>query len=190
MTGLISSICEVINLQGKVHVAIGVGALACLCVKYPSGFDFNGINILPIISMATAAAGSYAPDIDSNRTHAGQKHKVASSVVSKVGGGHRGITHTLLFPAIIAGFMIFVNGYLAQYQYLATLVQSLLFGFEFGWVMHIFADLFNGKGCPVFWPIVQAKVHIMDLPSSGFVPWIFAAVLIAICAFFTLGGLF
>lgn len=175
-------------MQGKVHVAIGVGTLACLCIKYPTGFDLNGINIMPAISLLTAAAGSYAPDIDNARTHAGQKHKVTSTVISKVGGGHRGITHTLLFPAIIFGIMFAVQSTLVDYNYLATLVQSLLFGFEFGWLMHIFADLFNGKGCPIFWPIVQAKLHILDLPSSGAVPWIFAVVVVAICAFIVIGG--
>ena len=176
-------------MQGKVHVAIGVGALACICFKYPTGFDLNGINIVPGIALLTAAAGSYAPDIDSSHTHAGQKHKVASKVVSKVGGGHRGITHTLLFPAIIFAVMFAVQQTLVDYDYLAMLVQSLLFGFEFGWLMHIFADLFNGKGCPIFWPIVKSKLHVMDLPSSGIVPWVFAIVLVAVLGFLMLGGI-
>lgn len=176
-------------MNGKVHVAIGVASVVCLCVKYPTGFEMFGVNVLPEIALLTAAAGSYAPDIDSSRTHAGQKHKVASKVVSKVGGGHRGITHTLLFPTIVGALMYFVQGYLAEYDTLATICLSILFGFEMGWCMHIFADLFNGKGCPIFWPLMRSKVHILDLPSSGFVPWIFAAVLIGLMAVVTFGGL-
>ena len=176
-------------MQGKVHVAIGVATVACLCVKYPAGVEMFGANILPEIALLTAAAGSYAPDVDNSRTHAGQKHKVTSKVVSKVGGGHRGITHTLLFPFIIGVLMFFASGYLKDFPSLATLVMSLLFGFMLGWCMHIFADLFNGKGCPLFWPLMKSKVHIMDLPSSGAGPWLFAAVIIGVMAVLTFGGL-
>lgn len=175
-------------MQGKVHVAIGVATVGLMCIKYPEGFNLAGAHILPIISLATAAAGSYAPDVDSAMTHAGQKHKVTSKVVSKVGGGHRGITHTLLFPAIIGVLMYMTASNLSSYPALATIVQSLLLGFEMGWIMHIVADLFNGKGCPLFWPLMKGKVHIMDLPSSGAVPWIFAVVFVAVMSFFTLNG--
>ena len=175
-------------MQGRVHVTIGVGAIACLCLKYPTGFDFCGITILPEIALLTAAAGSYTPDIDSTMTHSGHKHKTASKVINKVGGGHRGITHTLLFPAIIAVAMFYLHFLLNRYSHLDMAVQSLFFGFELGWLLHIFADLFNGKGCPIFWPIVRSKLHILDLPSKGMIPWIFAAVLIALVGFFTLGG--
>ena len=177
-------------MQGKVHVAIGVATVACMCVKYTKGFDIMGVNVLPEIAIFTAAAGSYAPDVDSSRTHSGQKHKVTSKVVSKVGGGHRGITHTLLFPVLLGLLMYFTQSYLVQYQYVATLTLSLLFGFEVGWVMHIFADLFNGKGCPIFWPIMRGKVHILDLPSDGIGAWCFAVVFVGLMSIATFGGVF
>lgn len=177
-------------MQGKVHVAIGTVSVICLCMKYPQGFEFAHTHIVPLISLAAASAGSYAPDIDMGRTHAGMKHKTASKVISKVGGGHRGITHTLLVPAIIAALMFIVSNFLTQYSYLASLANSLLFGFETGYIMHLFADLFNGKGIPLLWPIMRGKVHIMDLPSSGVIPWVFAAIFTAIIGVFTFGGLF
>lgn len=160
-------------MQGKVHVAVGVTTVAYLVYKHPMGFDFNGTTILPVVALLTAAAGSYAPDIDMGTTHAGRKHQLTSKVVNKVGGGHRGITHTLLFPAIIFGLIYFTQNYLSSYAFLASLIVSLLYGFEIGWVLHIFADLFNGKGCPVLWPLMKGKVHIMDLPSKGFGAWCF-----------------
>lgn len=177
-------------MQGKVHVAIGTATVACLLVKYPMGFDLNGVTIIPAISLVTAAAGSYAPDIDSTRTHAGMKHKVTSKVVNKVGGGHRGITHTLLVPAITLVLMYLANSYLVSWPYIASIVNSLIFGFAIGYIMHLFADMFNGKGIPLFWPLMKGKVHIMDLPSSGFVPWLFALILVGIMAVLTFGGVF
>lgn len=177
-------------MQGKVHVAIGTATAAFLCVQYPNGFDLGGVNVIPYIALLTASAGSYAPDIDMQTTHSGKKHKTASKVINKIGGGHRGITHTLLFPVILYVLMIFSQNYLQAYSGLASLVISLLFGFELGWIMHIFADLFNGKGCPIFWPIMQGKVHIMDLPSSGIGAWLFAIVYVSILVLIIRGGLF
>lgn len=176
-------------MQGKVHVAIGVATTCLMCVKYPTGFDAFGIHILPEIALLTAAAGSYAPDIDSSMTHSGRRHKVVSKVVSKVGGGHRGITHTLLVPVILAVLVALTGIYVSKYSNIATVLGSIIFGLEVGWVMHIFADLFNGKGCPILWPLMKGKVHIMDLPSSGFIPWAFATILVAIMGFVTFGGI-
>lgn len=177
-------------MTGKVHVTIGVASVLCLFAKYPTGVEIAGVAIQPVIAMATAAAGSYAPDIDMGTTHAGRKHKNVSKVVSKVGGGHRGITHTLLVPTVLACLMFYTNTSLNSYPALCTSVVSLIAGFEFGWIMHIFADLFNGKGCPLLWPIVRSKISIMDLPSSGFVPWMFAVFLISIMGFISFGGVF
>lgn len=175
-------------MQGKVHVAIGCATAACLAVKYPTGLDIMGMNILPTISLIAATAGSYAPDIDMGRTHSGMKHKTASKVISKVGGGHRGITHTLLVPVVVAAFMWFINGYLTGLPYITSFILSLCFGWEWGYLMHLFADMFNGKGIPLFWPLLRTKVHIMDLPSSGFVPWLFTIIFVVVFGYIIFGG--
>ena len=176
-------------MNGKVHVAIGVGTAACLLMKYPTGMDFYGLSVSPAIALLTATAGSYAPDIDLGRSHSGMKHKVASKVITKVGGGHRGITHALLVPTIVLILMMFVSSYLSAAPSLAYLLNSLLFGWEWGYLLHIFADLFNGKGVPLFWPLLQTKVHIMDLPSTGIVPWIFSVVLVGAFGALIFGGI-
>ena len=175
-------------MNGKVHVAIGVASAACLCVAHPTGVELFGMKMLPEIMLLSVAAGSYAPDVDNPRTHAGAKHKVVSKVVSKTGGGHRGITHTLLFPAILSCMCYFINSYMKSYQAINTFLLSIVGGFLLGWVMHIFADLFNGKGCPLFWPLMKSKVHIVDLPSQGFIPWVFAGAFTLVIAYLTFGG--
>ena len=176
-------------MQGKVHVAIGAGCLAVLCLKHPAGFTLaDNVFIIPEIGMFTAAAGSLLPDIDMHSTSMGRKHKITSKVVNKVGGGHRGITHTLLFPVLLVLATLSVMNFLAGYFWLQTISSSLFFGFTFGYVMHIFADLFNGKGCPILWPISRSKVSIADLPSKGWVPWVFAFVVIGLFAILIFGG--
>ena len=138
-------------MQGKVHAAIGFGCLAVLSMKFPAGFKFiNDVTVLPEIGLVTATFGSLLPDIDMQRTSMGMKHKVTSKVVNKVGGGHRGFTHTLVIPALLVALTVFAADYLASYYYLSLIACSLLFGCTFGYIMHIVADLFNGKGCPIF----------------------------------------
>lgn len=175
-------------MNGKVHAFIGVGTVACITLANPRGFTMFGSTIIPVISLATAAAGSFMPDIDNPRTHAGMQHKVASKVISKVGGGHRGLTHSLIFPALILALMFYISTFAVNYRYIASLLMSLLFGYVTGWIMHIFADLFNGKGCPILMPLSKSKIHILDLPSTGAVPWIFAVALVALMALITFGG--
>lgn len=178
-------------MQGKVHVAIGSGCLAVLCLKYPTGFTIaNGVHIIPVIGMLTAAIGSKLPDIDMQTTSMGRKHKTTSKVINKVGGGHRGITHTLLFPALLALLTLYCVKYLNGYYWLQAITSSLLFGLTFGYIMHIVADLFNGKGCPILWPISKNKISVMDLPSSGFIPYVFAFIVIGLFAIVTIGGNF
>lgn len=173
-------------MQGKIHVLIGAGSLALFCVKCPAGFEFAGSRVIPAIGMVTAAFGSYLPDIDQQRTHMGMKHKLTSKAVSKVGGGHRGFTHTLVIPVLLALTIWYVGTNLTN-SLLSSIVMSLLFGVEFGYTMHIVADLFNGKGCPLFWPLIQGKVHIMDLPSKGFVPYLFAVIFLGLIGFLLFG---
>lgn len=163
-------------MQGKVHVAIGTVTAVGLIVAFPKGFEVLNVNMIPLISLATIEAGSYLPDIDMGTTHSGRQHPLVSKAISKLGGGHRGVTHTLVVPIILIILVRAIGLYLGDLHYLASLLGSLIFGFFVGWVSHIFADLFNGKGCPLLWPIMQGKVHIMDLPSDGFVPWVFTGV--------------
>ena len=124
-------------MTGKIHVTVGTVSLAFLAAKYPTGFVAFGTTVYPMIGLISAAAGSYAPDIDMQRTHAGQKHKTISKVVNNVGGGHRGVTHTLLVPAIVGVLIYFTSSYLSSIPLLASFLMSILFGFEFGYVMHL-----------------------------------------------------
>lgn len=171
-------------MTGKIHVIVGMSTLSMLCLKCPGGFEMFGTTIYPFIGLFTATAGSYAPDIDLGRTHEGQKHKVASTVISKVGGGHRGITHTLLVPAICLVLMYMTYSKFYYNQMLCSTLMSLLFGWLFGYGMHLVADLFNGKGIPLFWPVFRTKVHVMDIESNGWQAWAWLVVYLALAFFF------
>lgn len=179
-----------------VHMTVGVSTFLLLSLKCPSGFEVMNTNVIPTVAMLSAAVGSYLPDLDMKPMHYSQGKKgiakagakMTTKGVNALTGGHRGITHTLLFPAI----MLFLYAYTTQGlpRGLATTLGSVIFGCFGGWVLHIFADLFNGKGCPLFWPLMKSKIHIMDVPSEGIGQWIWCAVYVGLLGFIVLGRSF
>lgn len=179
----------------SVHVTAGTATMLFLAVKYPSGFPVAGVNVLPALTIVTAMTGSFIPDFDTKPMHYSQgkrgiSKKIAqakSKVVNTATGGHRGVTHTLLFPGIMCALMWYIANYFGKMPHFASLCMSLIFGFAAGWIIHIFADLFNGKGCPILWPFVKAKFHVMDFPSEGIGQWIWC-VLYLIVSFMVILG--
>lgn len=178
-----------------VHVTVGVSTWLMLSIASPSGVNVLGVNVLPALAMVTSAAGSFLPDFDTKPMHYTQGKKGVSKkiakgktkVANKITGGHRGITHTLLVPAILAFVMWYVAAYLTSISALASILMSLVFGMFSGWVLHIFADLFNGKGVPLFWPLLKKKIHIADFPSEGIGQWIWCAIYVVAAFMIILG---
>lgn len=74
---------------------------------------------------------------------------------------HRGPTHSLAIPGIF--LWIWSDIYRGMDPYLDVLTISFLSGYT----LHIMADMLNGKGCPLFWPISKSKINIMDLDYDG-----------------------
>lgn len=142
-------------MTGKTHAAVGIATTAAIIVLNPRGFDLWGVKILPVISLATAATGSYLPDIDIHQSALGQKHRFISKRLK-----HRGFTHTLVVPVLILTAMQFVSFFMSHLPTVATLFNSLLFGLVSGWILHIFADLFNRKGVPLLYPFSKSHLHI------------------------------
>lgn len=167
-------------MNKKVHTIAGVVPFVLLSINEPTGFEFMGATILPVVACLTSAVASPLPDLDLKPMHysqgkksvAKQVAKVKTKVVNKVTGGHRGITHTLLFPVLFLLILGVARSTLSEFQHLYNIVASLLFGVLSGWSLHIFADMFNGKGCPLLWPFIRKKIPGVDLPSEGIVPYI------------------
>lgn len=141
-------------MTGKTHMICGVSTYVYLMATIPV-VTSAGL-VASVAGLAGSAMGSYLPDIDLASSKAGQKAPWISKLTS-----HRGITHTLLFPAIIAA--------LAWYTYTIPIpiLPTFLFGLIVGWVAHIVADLFNSVGVPILWPIVRQKIHIASLKTDN-----------------------
>jgi membrane-bound metal-dependent hydrolase YbcI (DUF457 family) len=94
---------------------------------------------LPSIGLICVLFGSLLPDIDTKTSSLGRWFVFRPL---QVAFSHRGITHSLLFLAILSlGFWYFL---------------PLGFeGFVLGYGSHLFLDLLTIKGIPLFWPITQ-----------------------------------
>lgn len=156
-------------MTGKTHALCGTVTMAALTAVQLHGFDLMGHTYLPAIGLLSVAAGSYAPDVDIQRSRLGHKYKFLSKHLT-----HRGITHTLLCPALL--FLCMAGVASAGIPFL----PDLIFGFLLGWVVHIVADLFNKKGVPVFWPLIRKKVHIATVLTSSWQEGVFAVLWIGV----------
>ena len=167
-------------MNKTVHTIAGAVPFVLLTAACPEGFEVLGGRVLPIVAITTSIVASPLPDFDLKSMHFSQGKKglgkkvaqLKTKAVNKVTGGHRGITHTLLFPVLFAVAYFICQDLLSKYYYLCSFVGSLIFGLFSGWSLHLFADMFNGKGCPLLWPIIKKKIPGVDLPSTGVVPYI------------------
>ena len=147
-------------MTGKTHATVGVLSTAALIILHPKGFEVGNIQILPIISLATAALGSYLPDIDIHQSALGRKYRIISKMLK-----HRGFTHTLVMPLCFLLLMYVVAHYMFPFSMLVIGINSLLFGLMFGWILHIFADMFNKKGVPLLFPITNSRIYVATVKT-------------------------
>lgn len=169
-------------MNRAVHCTIGVTTAIAFSVLHPTTLTIYGIKMLPEIMIIPSIIGSALPDWDLKPMHYSQGKKgfakkvaqMQTKAVNTVTGGHRGITHTLLFPALFVVAMKLINQYLFRTSLISTTLCSIFAGLLLGWCLHILIDMLNGKGCPLLWPLIRSKISFLDLPSEGVVPWIIA----------------
>ena len=147
--------------------------MAALTLKYPTELVLHGQTYVPAIGLVTAVAGALLPDADMKTTTAGRKLGPIGTLTSKL-FTHRGLTHTFLFPILIYVWMSTIH---------VPVVPSLMLGLVVGWVSHIIADTFNGKGVPLLWPIIRHRMHLLDIPLGTIPEGIFSVLWIVACVF-------
>jgi membrane-bound metal-dependent hydrolase YbcI (DUF457 family) len=62
-------------------------------------------------------------------------------------------------------------------------INSLIGGFVLAYASHIIADGFNGKGVPLFWPIIKNKVHVMSVVTGTYQEYVFLFVWVSVLLF-------
>lgn len=136
-------------MRGRTHAVCGVITMAAITAATANSLNIGAYHLMPAVGLVLAGPGSYGPDIDHHATSLGHKHPFISRHLT-----HRGITHTLLVPAILVGII-----YLC-FTYNVTIIPDLLFGYLVGWIVHIIADMFNTTGVPILWPLTNKKISL------------------------------
>lgn len=146
-------------MNGVTHEIVGVVSAITVTAVLGKQINISGNDVLMPMSLLTVAAGSILPDIDLQSTTMGRRHKIISRIFT-----HRGMTHTLVFPSILIVLFYLLPNFLEGSALLT--MSSLLFGLIFGWLMHLFADMFNGKGIPLFWPAIRSHIHVAKVVTG------------------------
>ena len=184
-------------MNRPVHIATGISLYAIVAVAQKENINIGGVEIYSTVGVLGTLIGSIAPDWDLKSMHftRGKKGiargvaKLKTKAVNSVTGGHRGITHTLLIPAIVTYVEYLLIPLTLSIPILFNIGYSVLFGAIVGYLLHLYADLYNGKGVPILWPIIKKKISIADLPSEGIVPWIWLILhVVALIGFYVMKG--
>ena len=156
-------------MNGTVHSIIGVSTGAAVILTASNRLPVLESSVIaPTVFMLATTTGSIFPDLDLPGRPLGFL-------------GHRGFTHTLTIPAIcIVLSQIIPSGHVFD------VLKAFFLGFGFAWLMHIFADLFQKRGVPLFWPFLPMKVHIhlfnMPVKYDKVFLMVYCAFLIFICS--------
>ena len=138
-------------MNGPVHTIIGLSTGILGATVLYDNFPILQESVLgPTAYVIAITYGSILPDLD---LPGRPLHFL---------GGHRGITHTLVGPALCFVLMNIAKD--SQFGELSGLFRAGMLGIVVGWLLHIFADMFQRKGVPLFWPLSKARIHIASIP--------------------------
>lgn len=138
-------------MTGKTHLAAGTA----IGLLISSQLDLSLSDTLAVT--VCAAAGSLIPDIDNATSKLGRRFAPASILI-QLFIGHRTLFHAPLLYLILA--FVIAQTYPAQ--------QLLLFSCAAGIISHLFLDMCNPAGIPLFWPI-HKRIHLAPFHSGGLV---------------------
>jgi inner membrane protein len=126
----------------KTHVVIGAitGALA------------SGGREEMFIAAGLSAAGALIPDIDTPYSKLGSKTIVSKGINSIF--GHRGFMHSLM-GCVITLFIL-----------KGAVSERILYYIGLGYLSHIFSDMLNPMGVPLFWPL-QIRFRIPVIKTGN-----------------------
>ena len=143
-------------MNGGAHKIIGVSTLIALTAACVPSLVISGMTIYPSVGIPAAYTGAVLADIDLTTSAMGRKHPHITKLFT-----HRGFTHTGI---VVLGLALVVKS-MAKLQGnpFTSIAQSLVFGLVISYGSHIFADMFNGKGVPLLWPICRRKISIFDI---------------------------
>lgn len=147
-------------MNGKTHSAVAIAFTGTVVATTWGNPEVLGLPVYQLLLLPTAVAGGLRADIDM-----ANNKQFGSGIASKL-FTHRGFTHTGLVVGASYLLAYLINS--ASGPGIATIIiNSLILGFFLGYFSHVFIDLFNYKGCPVFWPIYPKRMHITCVTTGS-----------------------
>ena len=146
-------------MNGKTHTVIAEATMVGITVTCTT-LKIRGMTIYPGIGILPASIAAVLADIDLQSSSLGRKYPLISNLCT-----HRGFTHTGVVGCTIYALFLATSG--AKIGVCTSIAQSLLFGFAVAYISHIIADLMNGKGVPLLWPIISNKIHLMRIVTKS-----------------------
>ena len=142
-------------MNGKSHQTIGHVTLVSFAVATFPSTELFDITIYPAVGLCLAAVGSKIADADMSQSEYGHKYPIVAKIFT-----HRGMTHTSI--AVLLQLMLLKATGVTP-NAVIQIIQSAFFGFILGYWMHLFADLHNGQGIPLLFPLIRKKISLMDI---------------------------
>lgn len=141
----------------RTHILGGVAIGALVTTAAGQGY----FGLLPLSTPAifgtfiSAMFGSIFPDIDQPKSKMGQQIPILSRLMRGT-FGHRGFCHSILF---LLTLHFLVTQFLPSMTFYSVV-------FCLGAVTHLFFDMFNSPGVPLFWP-VKIRVRIAKIRTES-----------------------
>ncbi len=193
-------------MNGKTHQLVGItGGILASAFMIKSG-NFQIYDCLAVLAMSSV--GSYLPDIDHTGSTAGKRAPILSYPIYGISKmfswmykktkckifdslsemfAHRGIFHAPLLWALIFIPMFMFIPPIIVVDWIRPLVIAGIIGMCIGVTLHLFADMLNPTGIPLFMPIFNHKFRIGKIVTGSKAELIFkifvVLILIASCIF-------
>ena len=152
------------EMNGKTHILGGLtlGVLGATFTKSLPGASVN--EIIPFaLFLGSCTTGAILPDIDKRKTKISSKHPIISFFI-RIFTTHRGITHSPFLYIIITGSLAssyFIDKNIWSYYIFA--------GISLGYASHLFLDMLNPKGIPLFYPICNKRFNLLNITTGGII---------------------
>lgn len=108
------------------------------------------------VSGAIAAASALIPDIDHKNSHISHKLKPVGFVASTV-FGHRKLLHS-----IIPYLCLYIAAILTFPAFTSIILSGLV-----GILSHLFLDMLNPEGVPLFYPFVKKRMSLAKIKTGS-----------------------
>ena len=156
-------------MNGAVHTIIGISSgLIGSVLLYDKIPHMTDTALAPALFMVGTSLGAVAPDID--------LHQKTNGLFT-----HRGFTHTLVVPMLSLA-LLFLPG-VSELP-----IHTFIYGWVWGYLTHIFADMWQSAGVPIMWPLYGKHVHICSMPVKYDKIWVFFYILILLLIGHLFGG--